>query len=276
MPEWYWLISLFFCAQILPKQWPEVCLRHQWTLLSLFILSTACGKFEAITSPGKNKQSATAVCTHKLTGGGGFGRASFGCAMAPELASSLYHNYQNLTFNEKQSTTTENKRFVEEMHAFITEFATAYLKRREPEATDEDMENWRQLILATAHQESFWTQYRLGKDGLFRFLRGDGGHGYGMMQVDDRWHKEFISSKKVFDLEQHMIYTLDMLYDTRKDVLGKPCGGEQTGEAINRSIYSAYNGGPRSKCRWQQSSRWSQNDIGFYEKLSGKRWEKEL
>lgn len=253
-------------------------MNFKWVLSSLFILSTACGEFRAITSSpkGNSPQGKTATCSHKLSGGGGFGRASFGCAMTPEIASAMYNNYQQLTYNEKQVSDDENKRFVTQMHAFISEFATAYLKRREPESTDEATETWRQLVLATAHQESVWTQYRAGKDGLFRFLRGDGGHGYGMMQVDDRWHKEFIRSKKVFDLEQHLIYTLDMLYDTRKDVLKKPCGGEQTGDNINRSIYSAYNGGPRSKCRWQQNSRWSQNDIGFFDKLSSKKWEKEL
>lgn len=196
--------------------------------------------------------------------------------MTPEMSVAMSAEYKQLTYDEKQVSDGERKRFVTEMHSYISDFATAYLKRREPEAKDEDLETWRQLVLATAHQESYWTQYRAGKDGLFRFLRGDGGHGYGMMQVDDRWHRDFITSKKVFDLEQHLIYTLDMLYDTRKDVLKKPCGGEATGDTLNRSIYSAYNGGPRSKCRWQQGSKWSKNDIGFFEKLSEKKWEKEL
>lgn len=224
----------------------------------------------------KNKGVSTAKCANRLGGAGGFGRASYGCAMPPDLAIAMSADYKQVAYNEQASSADETKRFVTTMHNYISEFATAYLKRREPDAKDEDVENWRQLILATAHQESYWTQYRAGKDGVFRFLRGDGGHGYGMMQVDDRWHREFIASKKVYDLDQHLIYTLDMLYDTRKDVLAKPCGGETNGETINRSIYSAYNGGPRSKCRWQRGSKWSKNDSGFFEKLTGKKWEKEL
>lgn len=246
-----------------------------YRLVLIFIIGgilTSCGKFEA----QKSSKTSTSGCSQKLNGVWEFGRAPYGCVMSGMSSLSVMATYKDVVYNETQVSDGEKKRFVTEMHSFISDYATAYLKRREPDATAEAIETWRQLILATAHQESYWTQYRYGNDRVFRFFRGDGGHGYGLMQIDDRWHKDFLKSKQVFDLEKHLIYALDMLYDTRKSVLKNPCG-DVTGDSLNRSIYSAYNGGPKAKCRWQSAgNKWSKNDKGFFDKLNGKAWEKEL
>lgn len=248
---------------------------QKWVFIFLIgSIFGACGKLEAKKT---SRSATTSSCTQKLNGKWEFGRAPFGCAMNPALAAAMANDYKTLVFDENKSADEEKKRFVREMHSFMTDYSLAYFKRREPTATAEETDNWRLLVLATAHQESYWTQYRFGQDSLFRFFRGDNGHGYGMMQIDDRWHKEFIKSQKVFDLEQHFIYALDMLYDARKSVLKSPCGSNTTGENLNRSIYSIYNGGPRSKCRWQSAGdKWSRNDKGFLEKYKSKAWEKDL
>ena len=42
------------------------------------------------------------------------------------------------------------------------------------------------------------------------------------------------------------------------------------------TAYSAYNGGPGSKCRWLKNTKWSRNDKGFWEKYTQRNWEKQL
>lgn len=245
-------------------------------LVFVFIIGSilvSCGKLEA----RKSSKNSTAGCSQRLNGAWEFGRAPYGCVMSGMNTMNMMAAYKDVVYNEANVSDAERKRFVQEMHSFITDYAIAYLKRREADASSDDIETWKQLILATAHQESYWTQYRYGSDRIFRFFRGDGGHGYGLMQIDDRWHKEFLASNQVYDLEKHLIYALDMLYEARKSTIKNPCGDSASGNNLNRSIYSAYNGGPKSKCRWQSAgNKWSRNDKGFFDKLTGKAWEKEL
>lgn len=236
-------------------------------LVVIGAITIACGK-EAEARSGLGQP-----CRDKLSGAWEFGRAPNGCTLTSSQNNDLEEKYKEIVYDENKSKTTEVKRYTTDMYSFLTDFATAYYKRREPSATDADVTAWNRLILTTAHQEGYWSQYRIGKDNLFRFFRGDGGHGYGMMQVDDRWHKQFILSNKVFDLSQHLVYSMDMLYDLRKKAKRKPCSGKTDAASINRTAWSAYNGGPASKCRWTRSSRWSRNDKGFWEKYQNQSWE---
>lgn len=43
---------------------------------------------------------------------------------------------------------------------------------------------------------------------------GDGGHGRGLMQVDDRWHKQFIESGQWRDARANIIYGAHVLHDS--------------------------------------------------------------
>jgi hypothetical protein len=250
------------------------------TLTIVALLLTACGKFEAarrLSPHGSSKAGLGQACSKKLSGKWDFGYASYGCAMPASAAIKAEVEFKTYVLNESVELTTEKTRFAKEMYSFLSDYSQEYLKRREPDATNEDIDAWTLLILATAHQESYWTQYRLGEDQFFRFFRGDGGHGYGLMQVDDRWHKSFIRSEKVYDLNAHMIYAMDLLYENRKIIKKSPCSGASTNDDLNRSIYSAYNGGAKSKCRWQNSSHvWARNDKNFYTKYTEKSWEKAI
>lgn len=239
-------------------------------ILLMGAITIACG-----SSNRADAASSTAACHRKLGGNWEFGRAPYGCAISDEQARALSGKYLDLTYGDAKQKTEESPRFATSMYHFLMEYSTAYLKRREPNVTPADVANWNRLVLSIAHQESFWTQYRLGKDNVFRFFRGDHGHGYGLMQVDDRWNKRFISSGEVFDLHKHFVYALDEVYRNRSRIKAKPCGGLTDVDSVNRSVFSAYNGGPASKCRWTNPGhRWSRNDKNFHQKYVDRAWEK--
>jgi hypothetical protein len=226
-------------------------------------LVISCGKAEA----------KTASCSQKLGGTWEFGRAPYGCAIDASIAQPLQAKYPTLVYDDAKEKKSESPRFTTDMYSFLTDYSSAYFKRRSPTATDAQVDQWNHLVLSVVHQESFWTHFRKGKDGLFRYFRGDGGHAYGLMQVDDRWHKEFIRSKKAYDLGENFVYALDMLYDGREKAQKKPCNNKRDTASIDRSTYSTYNGGSGARCRWQKKSKWSRNDKNFYEKYSTKSWE---
>jgi hypothetical protein len=242
---------------------------HQVLILLIAAITMACSQSEA-------KSGLNQSCQNKLSGTWKFGRAPVGCVIASHLSQPLESKYKPLTFNETQSLKSEEVRFTNQMYDFLVDYSAAYLKRREPGASVADVNGWTKLVLSTVHQESYWTQYRLGKDSLFRIFRGDGGHGYGLMQIDDRWHKEFIRSNAAFDINPNLLYGLDMLYGMRVKVLKKPCSGKKDIDSVNRSTYSAYNGGAGSKCRWLKNGKWAANDKGFWQKYRDQLWEKTM
>lgn len=221
--------------------------------------------------PGKGTNSG---CHNRLAGEWEIGRAPFGCEIAYNTALPLTQNYPSLIFDDGAQRANETKRYTKEMYNFLMDYSVAYFKRRSPEAPQSAIEKWTHLVLATAHQESYWTHYRLGGDNIFRFFKGDYDHGYGLMQVDARSHRVFINSGKVFDITQHFLYALDILYDSRAAALKKPCANAADPDSINRSAYSGYNGGLTAKCRWKNPShRWARNDKNFYDKYRSKEWE---
>lgn len=219
-------------------------------------------------------QGTNTGCHNRLAGEWEFGRAPYGCEISNSTASPLTHTYSSLIFDDGAARDGETRRYTKEMFLFLMDYSVAYFKRRSPEASQQTINQWTHLVLATAHQESYWTHYRLGGDNVFRFFKGDYNHGYGLMQVDERSHRAFINSGKVFDLTQHFVYALDILYDSRAAAIKKPCAGGADADSINRSAYSGYNGGSSAKCRWKNPEhRWAKNDKNFYTKYRSKEWE---
>jgi len=257
---------------------------HSLILCGLvLLLSSACSP-RFTTHSGDTAEAedeikkSSATCAHRLKGRWGFGLTPYGCAMPAEATLNAKSNYADYVLSPMAANKSlEQKRYVKLMNDFIIQTAEDYLHRREPNATEEEKEAWVTLILTVAHQESYWTHYRVGEDQIFRLLRGDNYHGYGLMQIDDRWHKRFIASQEVYDLKSHLIYALDLLFSARAQVLKKPCVSEKNWDNYNRSIYSIYNGGIGSKCRWEnRSHRWYKNDKGFLAKYLNQIWEKIL
>ncbi|MBY0315608.1 MAG: hypothetical protein K2Q26_08820 [Bdellovibrionales bacterium] len=242
------------------------------SLIIIASITMACGSSEA--KRNRRRAQNNRNCPQRLSGTWQFGAAPFSCGFPQEHAAPLRDRYNEVTFDDNASKDAERVRYMREMHKYINETATAYLQRREPQASAVDVEGWIQLVLATAHQESYFSHYRLGRDQLFRFFKGDHDHGHGMMQIDNRSHGVFINSGKVYDLQRHMVYAMDILYDGRQKSIRSPCSSNPVNiETVNRSAYSAYNGGPASRCRWTNPGhRWARNDQQFWVKHQQKDW----
>lgn len=72
---------------------------------------------------------------------------------------------------------------------------------------------------------------------------GDGGHGRGLLQIDDRWHVPFIESGKWADGRENIIYGGAVL-KTCMDYFVKQAGWEMSFNLIKAGV-AGYNCGPR-------------------------------
>jgi len=73
---------------------------------------------------------------------------------------------------------------------------------------------------------------------------GDGGHGRGLMQVDDRWHIPFIQSGKWADARENIIYGCAVL-KTSIDYMVKKGGMNPTNFLTIQAGVAGYNCGPK-------------------------------
>lgn len=240
----------------------------RWILfLVIASINFGCGK----PTPS---DASTAACPQKISGEWKFGQAPYGCQLNKNIN---VQEYENMIYFDSEDSKNHTQKYVSHLHQFMSEMAAAYIQRRDPQVTQEEINAWTHLTLSTAHQESFWTHYRVGEDGALRFFKGDAHHGYGLMQIDDRWHKGFIRSGKVYDLEAHFVYGLDILYNGWSKALKTPCPNGQDLQSLSRSAYGIYNGGRNARCRWQNSGhRWARNDKNFLKKYQDKSWKQHL
>ena len=124
------------------------------------------------------------------------------------------------------------------------------------------------------HQETVWSHYRINTDGRVRYMRGDFGHGHGLMQVDDRSHQTALLQGRGADLIKNMVYGLDVFYAAWQRAPNQSCvNGNSDYTNRIRSAWSAYNGGSRRICRWTQSAGpFAHHDKDFYQKLQNRSW----
>lgn len=236
------------------------------TLLLLSLLST----------PASAATADWYKCVGKTTSNEwNFGRVYYGCN-ASEFGSDsvVKESYGPVIFGDGKARDTERKRYMEELHAVVRDAAAYYIKKRKPSVSSAEVEAFQLAILTTAAQESYWTHYRLFTDNKYKMMRGDVGHGHGLMQVDDRHHFPAISQGLGWNLLGHMAYAMDIYYAQWERAPAQSCVGSATNfEARIRSAWSAYNGGPGKICRWTNpNDTWARNDEGFYSHLKGQRW----
>jgi soluble lytic murein transglycosylase-like protein len=86
------------------------------------------------------------------------------------------------------------------------------------------------VLLAVASRET-----EMGQSRLLRAWRGDQGHGRGLMQIDDRWHRAFVMAHKDDDHEANIDYAALLLAKTLKHPYVK---GDE------RKAICSYNCGP--------------------------------
>lgn len=215
------------------------------------------------------------LCTGKVGGEWNFGRAPNGCN-ASSFGSDkvLKDTYGDLVFMDGSERTAERKRYMQDLHAVIRDAAEYYIKKRKPNAPTAEVEAFKLGILTTASQETFWSHYRFASDSRYKMMRGDVGHGHGLMQVDDRHHFPAVTSGTAWNLIGNITYGMDEYFANWERAPAQSCVGSATNyEARIRAAWAAYNGGPGKICRWTNpNDKWAHNDKGFYDKLKSKSW----
>jgi len=223
-------------------------------------------------------------CTHKSFGSWGtFGRLPVGCDVDPfgdpEYVKS---EFSTLIFNDFEERHEEERRYTDTMVHIIKDAAIYYLHSRKPSASQEEIDAWVRAALAMGHQESYMSHYRKAKDGRIKMLRGDFGHGHGMMQVDDRWHFAALQEGKGWQIFGNMMYSFEEYYEAWKRAPRAWCVPSDTSDSEHfykrtRAAYSVYNGGPSKVCRWTRpNDRWARNDKNYKAKLDNQSWERKV
>jgi hypothetical protein len=161
-----------------------------------------------------------------------------------------------------------------ELFPVARELGKYYIKRRNPNVSQAETDGFLAGFFALLHQETIWTHYRRGQDQILRYMRGDSLHGFGIMQVDDRSHAVALNQGKGVDLVDNMIYGLDVYYAQWVRSANSSCVDSATNyEQRARAAWSAYNGGPRSICRWtDQSSPHASKDRNYISRYRSQTW----
>ncbi len=187
---------------------------------------------------------------------------------------SVQSNYTSVIYSDAKSSASQLPAYMNNMNADIRDAATYYYQIRNVGSTGMVLNDWLQLVMATAFQESMWSHYRLGNDKLVKMMRGDSGHGHGMMQIDDRdsgHYNALLKNSAGWELSQNIVNGLDELFNDVK--LAKKSKCATNSQNLARAAYSDYNGGPGNECRWQNAnSSWARNDVNFLNNYKSKLW----
>lgn len=240
---------------------------------SLLITSVFFFSFAALA---KNNTPDYYKCVAKNSGEWNFGRGGFGCN-ASSFGSDTFikSNFSNQIFlDQNRDRTLERERYMQEMHPVIRDAAEYYIKKRKPNVSANEIEAFKLGVMTMANQESFWSHYRKASDDKLKLMRGDYGHGHGLLQVDDRFHFPAVQNGTAWSLIGNITYSLDEFYAAWEMAPNKSCVKSPTNYSARiRSAWAAYNGGPSKLCRWTNpKDTWARNDIGFNQKLNAKAW----
>ncbi|NQZ20009.1 MAG: hypothetical protein HRT44_12245, partial [Bdellovibrionales bacterium] len=217
-------------------------------------------------------------CDDRVGGEWNFGLAPSACNVQTFMSvTEVLDNYNTLVFDNAAERDVERKRYMQEFYSFMRDFAAYYLRQRKNPSSAE-LAAWQKAIYTIAHQESFWSHYR-DRDNKVKMMRGDFGHGHGVMQVDDRWHYVKIRDDAVgAKLNRNILYALEIYYDAWQRAPSQSCVSSSTSwVARTRSAYSAYNGGGSVFCRWTNPNhKWYRNDKNFYDKFQSQSWQRHV
>ena len=219
-------------------------------------------------------------CDNKIGGEWNFGRVPNACDVAP-WGSSTYvsDNFSVVTFEDDavnlgSSIANERVRYMQELYAMLRDSSSYYITQRKPIVSQLELDAWQRAIFALAHQETFWTHYRHGTDTRIKMVRGDFGHGHGIVQIDDRWHFTQIEEGKGWQIFENLIYGMELYYSAWENAATATCVSDSTNwRSRARSAYSVYNGGASKICRWTDPNDiWAQNDNGYRDKYDAQLW----
>lgn len=214
-------------------------------------------------------------CNNKVAGDWKFGTTGAACNVVPlQTQKFVKSQYAPVLLNEERLQEDARTQYLSNLYPVVRETATYYIKRRKPKASPAEVDGFVAGVFALVSQESTWSHYRLGKDGIARSMRGDKLHGYGLMQVDDRHHPVAIKKGKGTDLIYNILYGLDVFYDNWQKAASAKCVSSNTDYLSRaRAAWSAYNAGPRALCRWKNlKSRFAQRDADYLFKHTKRPW----
>ena len=217
-------------------------------------------------------QAVDLTCTNAIGGGWNFGTAPKSCNVSPLASTPLIKNqYGPILFDDAEATATERQKYLTKMYPVLRDVGRYYIYKRNPAVSAVEVNSFVEGLFTLANQESFWSHYRNGTDGVVRYMRGDSFHGHGMMQVDDRSHTAALKQGKGVDLVYNMMYGLDIFYDSWKKSATASCiNSPMDYKNRTRAAWSAYNGGPGSICRWKNKN--TAGDQQFLAKYNAKSW----
>ena len=216
-------------------------------------------------------------CSNRVGGTWTFGHAPSACSASTFIGVDYVESkFGPYIFDDTANRNRERDRYMSEMHNLVVKAADYYLKKRKPNAPAGELSNWREAVLAITHQESFMTHYRDGSS--LRMMRGDFGHGHGLMQIDDRWHFVNIREGNAAHLIKNLFYALDIYYQAWQRAPSTRCVSSPNDYYRRiRAAYSAYNGGLDDICRFTNPNHpWARNDRNFKSKLDAKAWKRHI
>ena len=153
------------------------------------------------------------TCTNAIGGNWNFGTAPKSCNVSPLAGTNdIKSQFGVILFNDSQAEATSRQQYLSSMYPVLREMGRYYIQKRNPAVSPNEMKSFVDGLFVLANQESFWSHYRNGTDGIIRYMRGDNLHGHGMMQVDDRSHTAALKQGRGVDLIYNMIYGLDIFY----------------------------------------------------------------
>ncbi len=237
--------------------------------LKVFLTTVVFASFQLFTFQA-HAFEAWWQCSSRIGGDWTFGRAPYSCLVDHmQTQSTVKNQYGPILFEDARSRNTERGRYMNELNAVAKEMARFYLQKRKPQASEAEIQAFTKGLLTLMHQETVWSHFRVGTDNRVRYMRGDSGHGHGLMQVDDRSHQSALLSGKGVDLAHNMVYGLDIFYDAWQRAPSQSCVSSSSNyTARTRSAWAAYNGGPARICRWANpSSPFAHHDEQFLSKL---------
>lgn len=215
-------------------------------------------------------------CSSKESGEWNFGRAPEIClAQTFGEDSYLLKQFPRLIFNDlANSKNTERNRYVSELTASLKDGAASYITKRNPKVSTDEKNAWITLVTSTAAHESYLSHYRRSQDKKIKMMRGDLGHGHGLMQLDDRAHFNAVEKGIAWNLAKNFIYGMDILYTQWLRSQTAKCIRNTTyWKDRIRSAWSAYNGGSGKICRWSNNQDpWAKNDKNFLSILDNRPW----
>lgn len=240
------------------------------------LIAIALYLFASFCTAGYNKTEDYWQCENKVGGGWTFGRAPYACDVKPfGDVDYVSDTFSSIIFSDNEAKKAESTKYMTALYPVIRDISNYYLKSRKGNASQTELKAWQHAIFTVAHQESFWSHYRIATDNKLKMMRGDSGHGHGLMQIDDRWHFVAINDGKGWNVITNLLYAMDEYFGGWQKAADANClSSASQWRNRARAAYSYYNGGPSKVCRWSnESDKWARNDKNYADKYDNKAWE---